>query len=158
MKTKKGFTLVELLVVIAIIGLLATIAFISLGSARSKARDAKRVSDVRQVMAALELYYGTNNGYPDDNTAGLGYVAWSGIQTDMAGFIGTMPPDVGPADGPAATCPTGTNNTYMFQSLDSSGATCDAGPCAAYSMRFCLGAATGGLGAGLRTATPNGIQ
>jgi len=55
MKTQKGFTLIELLVVIAIIGLLSTLAVISLNSARSKARDAQRVSDVRQLASLIEF-------------------------------------------------------------------------------------------------------
>ncbi len=52
---KKGFTLIELLVVIAIIGLLSTMAVISLNSARLKARDAKRLSDVKQMSTLLSL-------------------------------------------------------------------------------------------------------
>jgi prepilin-type N-terminal cleavage/methylation domain-containing protein len=39
---RRAFTLVELLVVIAIIGLLSTVAVVSLAGARSKARDVKR--------------------------------------------------------------------------------------------------------------------
>ena len=55
--TRKGFTLVELLVVIAIIGLLSSAVFAGLNSARVKARDAKRVLDLRTLQTALELYY-----------------------------------------------------------------------------------------------------
>ena len=51
----KGFTLIELLVVIAIIGLLSTMAVISLNSARAKARDARRLSDVKQLSTMLSL-------------------------------------------------------------------------------------------------------
>ncbi|MEK7103078.1 MAG: type II secretion system protein [Patescibacteria group bacterium] len=53
-KNKQGFTLIELLVVIAIIGILATIALVSLQSARKKARDAKRVAEVKGIANALE--------------------------------------------------------------------------------------------------------
>ena len=55
MKNKKGFTLIELLVVIAIIGLLSTLAVVSLNNARAKARDAKRVSDIKQISILIEM-------------------------------------------------------------------------------------------------------
>lgn len=61
---KRGFTLIELIVVIAIIGLLSTLAVVALGSARVKARDAKRLSDLKQLQTALELYYTDLNLYP----------------------------------------------------------------------------------------------
>lgn len=50
-----GFTLIELLVVIAIIGVLASTILASLNGARSKARNARERSDVRQIILALEL-------------------------------------------------------------------------------------------------------
>lgn len=62
---KKGFTLIELLVVIAIIGILASVVLASLNSARVKARDTKRVTDLRTIQLALEVYYDANNEYPD---------------------------------------------------------------------------------------------
>jgi len=65
-KNKKGFTLIELLVVISIIGLLASVILISLNSARAKARDAKRIGDLRQLSTALEFYFDQNSAYPPD--------------------------------------------------------------------------------------------
>ena len=62
--TKKGFTLVELLVVIAIIGLLSTIAVVSLGTARQKARDTTRIATMKQVATGLEQFYADTGGYP----------------------------------------------------------------------------------------------
>ena len=60
----RGFTLVELLVVIAIIGILASVVLVSLNSARGKARDARRISDLHQISLALENYYDSVGQYP----------------------------------------------------------------------------------------------
>ena len=69
---EKGFTLIELLVVIAIIAILSSVILVSLATARSKSRDAKRVAEVGQIRKALELYYDSNQTYP--STTPTGYV------------------------------------------------------------------------------------
>ncbi len=63
-RSTRGFTLIELLVVIAIIGLLSSVVLASLNTARAKARDAKRLSDLRQLETALALYRSTHGTYP----------------------------------------------------------------------------------------------
>ena len=60
----KGFTLIELLVVIAVIALLTLVGVASLNTSRQKARDAKRLADIRQVQTALQLYNSDENEYP----------------------------------------------------------------------------------------------
>lgn len=64
-KNKKGFTLIELLIVVAILGLLASIVLVGLGGARARARDARRISDLRETQNALELYYSAVGNYPN---------------------------------------------------------------------------------------------
>jgi prepilin-type N-terminal cleavage/methylation domain-containing protein len=71
----KSFTLIELLVVIAVIGMLSSIVLVSLGGVRAKSRDAKRISDLKQIQLAVELYYDTYGQYPQP--AG-GWGVWSG--------------------------------------------------------------------------------
>lgn len=110
-KKNKGFTLIELLVVIAILGLLATIVAVSLTSARARARDSRRVSDLRQLELALELYYAANEQYPEM----------------VAGASSTAPFDELIADGylnmkTAPNDPT-TGNTYCYATLNVTGAT-----------------------------------
>ena len=70
-KNQEGFTLVELLVVIAIIGLLSTLAFVSLNSARQKARDAIRLNDMNNMLKAIAFFYNDKNeSYPDASSCG----------------------------------------------------------------------------------------
>jgi len=56
---------------IVVIGILATLATVSLNAARSKARDAKRVSDLKQMATAMELWSADMNKY----VGGCGTVA-----------------------------------------------------------------------------------
>jgi len=56
MKTKHGFTLIELLVVIAIIGMLSALLLPNFMSARERARDSQRKSDLKQIQKAFEMY------------------------------------------------------------------------------------------------------
>lgn len=62
-RRNKKVVLVIIIVIaaIAIISILATIVLVALGSAREKARDARRQSDIRQIALAMEMYYDDNN-------------------------------------------------------------------------------------------------
>ncbi len=54
----------ELLVVISIIGFLSSVVLASLNSARVKARDTVRGSDMNQIVNALALYYDDHGKFP----------------------------------------------------------------------------------------------
>jgi len=81
-----GFTLIELLVVIAIIGILAGIVLVSLNSARQKARDARRSSDMHQIALAMEMFYdsASPSSYPNISDTKLAIPASSSIGTYMS--------------------------------------------------------------------------
>jgi len=142
MKNKKGFTLIELLVVIAIIGLLSTLSVLALNGARARARDAKRIADIKQIQTALEMYYNDNNIYPS---------VLSQITTTTPPLMRSLPTEPTPTDG---TC-TGAQNTYTYTFY--AGGTNDTGS-ATYALTYCLGSATGNVSAGAKTASPAGIQ
>lgn len=72
MSKSNGFTLIELLVVIAVIGMLSTVAFASLNSARAKARDARRRSDLEQILLAFEQRYADSGTYVIPGTGWAG--------------------------------------------------------------------------------------
>jgi len=82
-KNANAFTLVELLVVVSIIGVLTTLVAANLNSARERARDAQRKSDLRSIQTALRLYYNDNGEYP----AGSGSI--SGVVWGEEWSLGT---------------------------------------------------------------------
>jgi len=138
---KRGFTLIELLVVIAIIGLLSTMSILALNSARGRARDAKRLSDVKQIQTALALYAHDALTYPPT----VNIVPGVSIGYDGNIFLYTIPAPPLPDDG----CLESTAYTYTLQSSVGDGS---------YTLNYCLGAATAEIAAGLHTATPAGIK
>lgn len=52
----KGFTLLEILTVIVIIGLIAVASIVILSNSRAKSRDAKRMTDMKNLATAVDLY------------------------------------------------------------------------------------------------------
>lgn len=65
---RRGFTIVELIITITIMGILLTLAVISLASTQTNARDAERKSDVETLALNLENFY--NNGDASSTSVG----------------------------------------------------------------------------------------
>lgn len=89
---KLGITKIEILIVSLIIGLLGLTAVVAVSTARSRTRDAIRLSDIRQVQAGLELYFNDFNMYPEELGIPLGTASTRCLSE--AGFAASCTPSV----------------------------------------------------------------
>lgn len=166
-KTKKGFTLIELLVVIAIIGILAAIGVVAITGARVKARDAKRVADIKQIQSSLELYYTDQTYYPAGDALALGALtdcntacdtisSTNGISDTAAGttYMGLIPKDPGATTN---ECPVPNGICHYSYTAKPDGCDNSGTNCTGYEILFYLEGATAGLNAGDACATQNGM-
>jgi len=80
-KTKSAFTLVELIVVITILTILWTIAFLSFQWYSKSARDSVRISDLKNIRTALELFELKSWKYPDPENNYPVTFSWAEIRT-----------------------------------------------------------------------------
>lgn len=135
---KKGFTLIELLVVIAIIGILSTLAVVAYNNSRIKARDTKRVADIKQISKALEQYYSQNNSYPRLVTPGQSLVSPKGNSV----LMGKVPNNPTPrTDGGCA------DRDYIYQANNNQ---------TSYTLYTCIANEIESISSGDITYTPTG--
>jgi len=101
----------------------------SLENAKKFARDAKRISDIKQIITGLELYYNNYGRYSNS------------LQSDE--ILLYNPSNPKPNDG---ECAEDTEYVYTVKDNGQS-----------YALTYCLGEDVGRVPAGYNTATPSGV-
>ena len=103
-KSQKGFTLIELLVVVAIISLLAVLGVGNLVTSQRRARNVKRIADLRSIANAQEQLFSTTT--PPEYDTNL-----------LDGIDPVMPDPPAPPPGGITynmSNPSGANNIRAF--------------------------------------------
>jgi len=140
---KSGFTLIELLVVIAIIGILATIVTISTTTVRARARDVKRVADIKQAQTALEMFHNDNNRYPTEAEWNSGTLV-SSTAIGTTTYMAHVPVAANPPDGACVS-----DNSFVYYQVNGG---------ASYGISYCVGASVASINPGINCASPDGIN
>lgn len=135
-KNNFGFTLIELMIVLGIIGIILSLTVISLGNVKTNSRDMKRVSDVKQIQTALEMYRANEGNYPAEIITG------TSLSSASTTYLTIVPAN------PASSDPTlciGSDYTYTNN-------------VSSYTLEFCLEKNSGLLEGGNHCATPIGTR
>lgn len=122
-----------MLIVIVVIGILASLAVISVKNVRDRAKDIRRVSDIKQLRTALELYNEQNGRYPDNLVD---------LKDGGTVFMNRIPdnPDSG-VYGPDDSC---TGGTYVYSHHGNT-----------FEISYCLAGKVSEIPAGWCIATPD---
>lgn len=127
-KSKSGFTVVEIMIVVIVIAILASIVIISYSQIQARSRDARRKTDISNLIKALELYYDDNGAYPtvtsSDGSPGASWYSsdvagWSAFKTTMASTIDSFPVDPRNSVGDV-TSSTSINNYAYYANTSNS--------------------------------------
>lgn len=145
----RRFSTIELLVTLAVVGVFLVVGVVTINSSRAKARDAKRLLDVKQVQMVLELFYMDHNAYPTgkgvvlggDSAHALCDTGWSGTPCTGIAYMSNIPTD-----------PQGGLSTkqYVYSQSDDAASQ--------YTITFDTEGAIGSISSGgSHTATAGGI-
>lgn len=135
---KNGFSLIELITVIGIIAIISTLVIINANQLRMQSRDTNRVTDIKEIQTALEVYYNRNASYPTIITPGEVFAA------NNVTYIDSVPNNPTPRnDGNCG------NNNYTYSALADNNN---------YELNFCLGNNNAQATRGSNLISKNGLN
>lgn len=105
-------------------------------------RDQERISHIRQIASALELYYNDTSKYPET----LSVIPGKSLVYGKTTYMSQIPTNPTPWAEGSCTAP-GYDYSYAQQASGNS-----------YTLSFCLSSPTGDLSAGTHVLTPLGIK
>lgn len=157
---RRGFTVIELVIVITIMGILLTLAIVTLNSSQANARDAERKSDAEALAVALESYY-RNASISSTVTPGtyFGHTYPGAVVFINTDNIRNAFPDLDPKvyrspNSPGGSelsivtvettteglWPSANNDVYSYEPLSASGTHCsnptEAAPCRSFNIHY----------------------
>jgi len=134
--------------ILLIFSLLSSLAIVALNSARARARDARRISDIKQIQTALELYYLDNNQYPISETYDIEGMCFcsDGFKSQCSGttYMGIIPSSPEPEDGDCSFL----DNFYYYERITPYD----------YKLQYCLGETVDDIHSGTNIATSMGLS
>ena len=121
--TQRGFTLVELLVVVMLIVVLSGVVLrvINVQGIRQKSRDSQRISDLKRIQTALELYFADNRTYPATGSNTWIDIGVSPNELDRElepNYLSTLPTESQYTNTVTSPCPSAATYRYNYRSVD----------------------------------------
>jgi prepilin-type N-terminal cleavage/methylation domain-containing protein len=120
---KKGFSFIELIVSVSVVGILVGIVLVVMNpnQLRAKARDARRINDLKLIQSGLEQFLSNNGAYPTcsgGNVWGIAQACLTRVGNDLTTYIGSFPKDpLFQLDGTGnSPCVAGQANRYNYVS------------------------------------------
>lgn len=118
-----AFTLVEILIVVGVIVILSGLLLRNLNvrGLKAKARDAQRISDLKKIQTALELYFSDNRAYPINTSSWTNASTFlTALTSGAAPYISSLPVDpVNTGNAALTPCSDTLIHRYFYRTTPS---------------------------------------
>ncbi len=152
--SRHGFTIVELIITITIMGILMTLAVVSVNATQVRARDDERKADVEAIKIALDTYFNvgsdtdsTRGRYPTTNLTSSEAIIRSTLRdVNMQSFMAPNQTDVtesfiratNSTQTTTDVMPQPTVGQYVYQPINNSSTLCTSGDCRKFNLYYRL--------------------